>query len=126
MHSPNNTGERFFRNQRIRLSADFERFRAREALVHRSEVFILKMLDGRHGVSRLGVIVPKKIGNAVARNRMRRIFREIFRKKLQRCGAAKDYLFVVKKRSSYQKIEVELLDAANVLHKRTPVECHGW
>jgi ribonuclease P protein component len=77
------------------------------------------MLNDGRSVSRLGIITSKKIGNAVIRNEMRRILRDIFRKKLQKCGGSYDYLVIVKKRSPYEKIEIELLNAAAILHEQT-------
>jgi len=41
--------------------------------------FIAYFLPGQHNQSRLGVTVTKKVGQAVERNRIKRIVREFFR-----------------------------------------------
>ncbi len=44
-----------------------------------NEYFIAVFSPGRHGRSRLGVTVTKKVGRAVKRNRIKRLVREFFR-----------------------------------------------
>jgi ribonuclease P protein component len=44
-----------------------------------NEYFIAVFSPGRHGRSRLGVTVTKKVGGAVKRNRIKRLVREFFR-----------------------------------------------
>ena len=46
--------------------------------VHTHHFTITMMQNGR-GVTRLGIAVSKRIGNAVQRNRVKRIIREVFR-----------------------------------------------
>ena len=46
--------------------------------------------------SRLGLAVPKAAGNAVARNRIKRQLREVWRARLERVPAAHDYVLIVK------------------------------
>ncbi len=48
-----------------------------ERLVTRRMVFLVRPNDV--GYSRLGQIVSRKVGNAVVRNRVRRVVREVFR-----------------------------------------------
>jgi ribonuclease P protein component len=110
--------ERFFRDQRIRLSSDFEKFRSNGVREYRSAFFILKVLCSGRNVSRLGLIIPKRVGSAVIRNRMRRVLRDIFRKKLQKQAGICDYLVIVRRYSTYKKIETELLNGATALHEQ--------
>ena len=74
----------FGRDRRIRKRAEFLRVQAvgqRASTPH----FVLLVAaqaplpDGGRGASRLGIVVTKKIGNAVARNRVKRVCRECFR-----------------------------------------------
>jgi len=44
-----------------------------------NEYFIAVFCPGRHGRSRLGVTVTKKVGRAIKRNRIKRLVREFFR-----------------------------------------------
>ena len=45
-----------------------------------SERFILFWRENNIGHHRLGLTVSRKVGNAVVRNRVKRLFREIFRR----------------------------------------------
>ncbi|MDR0679984.1 MAG: ribonuclease P protein component [Puniceicoccales bacterium] len=114
-------GERLFRSQRIRSSSEFAKFRSCDAFWFNSELFTLKILDSGQDISRLGVIVSKKVGNAVVRNRVRRVVREIFRKKLQKRGECYNYLVIAKRpigQAHYEKIESELLNGATKIYEQ--------
>jgi ribonuclease P protein component len=67
---------------------------------------------------RIGIITSKKIGNAVARNRVRRIIRENFRLNPEIFKANCDYLFIALRGiadKSNKKIGEEILNAAKKL-----------
>lgn len=69
---------KFPRQQRIKNKAEFG------AVLERGEKyvcssFILLVIETENAYPRLGVVVSKRIGNAVVRNRVKRSFREIFR-----------------------------------------------
>jgi ribonuclease P protein component len=49
------------------------------------------------GAPRLGFAVPKAVGNAVARNRIKRQLREIVRGKLENVPVTNDYVLVVRR-----------------------------
>ncbi|MDR1256004.1 MAG: ribonuclease P protein component [Puniceicoccales bacterium] len=119
-------GERFFREQRIRLGDDFAKFHSPEAFEFRSTFFVLKILNTGRSVSRLGVIASKKVGNAVVRSGVRRVMREIFRKKLQKYSKSYDYLIIARRgarHASYGNIEFELLNAAATIYKQMARGC---
>jgi ribonuclease P protein component len=64
--------------QRLRHRADF--LAAAAAVKISTKAFILQMRDRRdEGPARVGFTVSKKVGNAVERNRIRRLLREIVR-----------------------------------------------
>jgi len=48
------------------------------------------------GAPRLGFAVPKSVGNAVVRNRIKRQLREIMRAKLENVPADNDYVLIVR------------------------------
>jgi ribonuclease P protein component len=52
--------------------------------------------DEQVGAPRLGFAVPKAVGNAVVRNRIKRQLREIVRSRLERAPARNDYVLVVR------------------------------
>jgi ribonuclease P protein component len=45
---------------------------------------------------RLGLAVPKAVGSAVVRNRIKRQLKEVWRERLERVAAGKDYVIVVR------------------------------
>jgi len=49
------------------------------------------------GDPRLGLAVPREVGNAVARNRIKRQLRELFGERLGRVPATNDYVLKVRK-----------------------------
>jgi ribonuclease P protein component len=52
--------------------------------------------DEAVGAPRLGFAVPKAVGNAVVRNRIKRQLREIVRGRLEQVPASNDYVLVVR------------------------------
>jgi ribonuclease P protein component len=48
------------------------------------------------GEPRLGLAVPKAAGNAVARNKIKRQLREVWRARLERVPANRDYVLIAK------------------------------
>ena len=73
------TGLTFGRRARIKQARDFSRVRQEgERLVLGTLIANWRPLPG-DASSRLGVVTSKKIGNAVVRNRARRLLREVFR-----------------------------------------------
>jgi ribonuclease P protein component len=52
--------------------------------------------DGAHADARLGLAVPKAVGPAVVRNKMKRRLREAFRARLAELPSNQDYVLVVR------------------------------
>lgn len=69
---------RFQKCDRIRGVRDWARMK-KAALRARTEVFSVSFLPA--GRKRLGVVVSREVGNAVVRNRIKRVVREHFRTK---------------------------------------------
>jgi len=70
--------ETFSRVDRLRKRREFEECYA--SGVRHSGRLLQVFLRARPGGSRIGISVPRRVGNAVTRNRLRRRVREIFRR----------------------------------------------
>jgi len=68
----------FTRADRILKHSDFFRI-SRGGIKRQNEYFVVLFCQTRFKGTRLGVTVSKKVGNAVERNRIKRILREYFR-----------------------------------------------
>ncbi len=80
------------RAEYLRLSKSGQRIRNR--------YFIAYVGEGKNGRSRLGVTVTKKTGNAVIRNRMKRLCREFFRLHRNSIAGKRDINIVVTKEAA--------------------------
>jgi ribonuclease P protein component, eubacterial len=72
---------RFPRSHRLTLTAEFRRVRTEGSSV-RGETLTLAFWKASEGPAqpRIGLVTSKRVGGAVARNKVRRHLREIFRK----------------------------------------------
>ena len=69
----------FPKSKRLTLSAEFQRVRE-EGRVARGALLSMGVLPECSGTVRAGFVTSRRVGNAVARNRVRRRLREIFRR----------------------------------------------
>lgn len=70
-------GEKMNKQQRIKKNKEFQRvFKKGKSFANRQ--FIVYLLKGEQEEFRLGLSVSKKVGNAVARNRVKRYIRQAF------------------------------------------------
>ena len=113
----NPTSERFPRQHRIVRPAEFRAIYERGAKLH-SERFVLFGCSNSVGYHRLGITVSRKVGAAVVRNRVKRLFREIFRKSSAEIPRHFDLVVNAKRGAAaavYSELREEFLSAASRL-----------
>ena len=86
------------RRNRLSRSRDFDAvYRQGRSVSTRFLTLYWFSRDEQVGEPRLGFAVPKTVGNAVVRNRIKRQLREIVRARLEAMPATNDYVLVVRK-----------------------------
>jgi ribonuclease P protein component len=93
---------RFHRTQRVRRRGEFQKVFDRGVRVH-GRYLTLLMAPAPGTRSRLGIVASKKLGGSVARNRAKRLIREVFRQHPPQAGRPVDVLVIPRR---------ELFDAA--------------
>lgn len=77
-HTPLKGTTRFRKADRLRKKADFERSKTFGRRRHTAH-FLVSLVPNTEGRPRLGMVVSKRVGKAVKRNRVKRLLREFFR-----------------------------------------------
>jgi ribonuclease P protein component len=100
----------FGKDERIRKRRDYLRIYQEGGRIGSSN-FIAILGNNQSGKTRLGIAVNKKIGNAVTRNRIKRLIRECFRLRKDGIPHSKDIVIIAKRDISllkYQDVRTEL------------------
>ena len=98
-------------------SSDYQTLYRAGRKIH-SERFVLFAQANGIGHPRLGITVSRKIGDAVVRNRIKRLFREIFRKSLAEIPNQLDIVVNAKSGcvgANYGELRSEFLDSVQRL-----------
>lgn len=112
MASANSEG--FPRQHRIVRSSDYRTIYAAGRKVHSARFVLFGRNNGLEH-HRLGITVSRKVGNAVVRNRIKRLFREIFRRFATELPNNFDFIVNAKSGcvdASYSELRVEFTAAA--------------
>ena len=88
--------ESFSKDDRLRHRGDFLRIQ-RRGIRTSTKNLILFIKPNKINRKRLGITASKKVGNAVRRNRLKRIIREVFRKNRELFPYSCDVVVIVKK-----------------------------
>lgn len=86
------------RRNRLSRSRDFDEvYRRGRSVSTRFLTLYWFSRDEPAGDPRLGLAVPREVGSAVVRNRIKRQLRELFRERLDRVPATNDYVLKVRR-----------------------------
>ncbi|ORJ58254.1 ribonuclease P protein component [Geothermobacter hydrogeniphilus] len=98
-------GQTFPAAHRLKNRQDFLQCKKMGRKVHTSHFLIFIEQHQRPGPSRLGLTVSRKVGNAVVRNRVKRLVREFFRTRYHQLAANCSYSVIAKRNAG--EIEFE-------------------
>lgn len=105
------------RDDRLRRGSDFERARSRgRSWPGRSVVLVV--LANELGRNRYGVAAGKRMGNAVARNRAKRLMREVVRELHPRLAPGHDLVLIARNSFSGEMTLAELAGQITTLVER--------
>jgi ribonuclease P protein component len=109
----------FPRESRLRRQADFDRVYEGKAYAADDVLVVNGVPNGRDD-SRLGLSVSRKVGNAVVRNRWKRLIREAFRAQRDKIPAGFD--FVVRPRkgavAGFDSVRASLVELTQRIARR--------
>jgi ribonuclease P protein component len=112
------------RRLRLRRGADFDRLRRRGKVWHHPLILLIAGVNELE-YSRFGFSARRGFGKAIARNRVKRVLREVVRSQLSYIEKGWDCLFVAKRAAndaSYEEVEaavLQLLKRSSLLQPRT-------
>jgi ribonuclease P protein component len=115
--APSDKPQRFRRGDRLKKRYEFRQAQLSGRRIHTPHFLIVVQPNALQN-TRLGITVTKKVGNAVQRNRIKRVVREVFRRNRQLFPISHDLVFIAKRGASdidYGSLLSELQRAAKKL-----------
>jgi len=119
--------ERLRPDDRLKRRRDFRRVQGSGVRAH-TRHFVLALAPSPHGPGRVGITVTRKVGNAVERNRVKRLVREVFRRHRTWFPPGMDVVFIAKRGApavDYETLREELRRARRTLERRAAELCEG-
>ncbi len=86
----------------LKSNSDFRRIYAR-GKVYTNPALVIYVMKNRAGICRVGITVSKKTGNAVERNRSKRVIRAAFMALRNEIEGGYDIIFVARAKTKYTK-----------------------
>jgi len=117
-------GERFPKCNRVLRRLDYLDVQKNGLKVH-SRGFVGLVRTRESGKVRLGIVTTKRIGNAVTRNRTRRLIREAFRRRWMQLPDSVDVVIIAKKKVTEMDSKTIFDDLATLSRRvtRTMEKC---
>jgi ribonuclease P protein component len=113
-------GERLLASDRLKRRAEFERVQSKGRKVHTARFLFLVLPRDEDGATRIGLTVTRKVANAVGRNRIKRVLREVFRKNRALFPPGCDVVIVAKDRApglGYEDTRAEIEQSTAALRR---------
>ncbi|MBQ4644945.1 MAG: ribonuclease P protein component [Clostridia bacterium] len=108
----------------IKSNCDFRRIYGK-GKTFQGPALVSYVLKNRAGICRIGITTSKKIGNAVERNRSRRVIRAAYSMIEEKIQGNYDFVFVARSKTKYIKstklaeIMLSQLNEAGVINEKT-------
>ncbi len=117
---PGDLGQGLQRADRLKKRYEFRQVQLTGRRIHTPHFLIVVQPNSLEN-TRLGITVTKKVGNAVQRNRIKRVVREVFRRNRHLFPPSHDVVFIAKRQAAsldYDSLLDELRGAASKLEER--------
>jgi ribonuclease P protein component len=108
--------QRFTKSQRLLKRRNYEQLRFEGRKVHSAWFLSISTVNGTER-SRLGVTASRKVGNAVVRNRVKRVTREYFRQNRQYLKKCRDIHVIAKQGVAEQANQILFLSLETLFRK---------
>lgn len=82
----------------------------------KNSFYNIYIMKNNESISRFGIAVGKKLGNAVYRNKMKRRLRMILTNQKKEFSKGYDYIIIMKEKTkqlSFEELEIKLIDLLN-------------
>jgi len=112
--------QRLPKSERLLRRSEFLRVQNHGRKLH-TDAFLVFALPTGQARARIGVTVSKKVGNAVQRNRVKRLLREVYRRNKSAMPERLDVVFVAKQKAAglpYAAVEEQFRTACRQLVQR--------